>query len=209
MNEPVLKKFIPAVALCLSSFFVSTNVFAGDENVCKFPPPKTFMDSVVYMKTFTVAGNEKVDLPMIPRGPGPIPNANEDICFEVAAPMVRPADGKYSFRFALTLKNDRKPTRVTVEDVTGKEAIVLVDDTEPDIQFSSNLNVHFWNSSASDCHLIKGSACTQWITDKDPWFVFRATFYYPNNQTSTLYQAANFKNMIPALKTLMDKVHNR
>ena len=94
----------------------------------------------------------------------PLPAMKDGLRIDVAGFMI--GEGKLTFTFGFTSKLPLK--RVVVEDVTGREAVVMVDDPAP------VLTKNYWKGNASPLPLKKGGS--PWIWEQgDTTKVFRFT----------------------------------
>ncbi len=113
-------------------------------------------------KEFTILGGQKIKAEVengMPKGA-----EGSGIAVKAAAFMI--GEGKLIFTFGFTAPDDLQ--RVTIEDVSGKEAVVLVDDQKP------KLNNMYWMGNATPLPLSK--AGVPWVFERgDTTKVFRIT----------------------------------
>lgn len=171
-------------------------------------PPATFLGKPVKEKGFLILGDQQVTLHVTESGP--IPEESDKLRFDFNNPkMARPtpADGRpprFVWSFAIELLRDVKPTHVSIDDVTGKTAIALVDDGSPMIK-TFGKEPAWLGEQISECIIQREAPCSAWLFRSGmQWFVFRATVTFDDGSTEVLYQAAAFEpdRMGPVFKWL-------
>lgn len=129
-------------------------------------------------KEFTILGGQKV-LAEVAKGM-PLPAEKDGIKIEAAAFMIR--DGKLIYTFGFDTKTT--PRKVVVEDVSGRSAVVLVEDTAPVVKED------YWLGNAPPLPFSRDGV--PWVFERgDTTKVFRFTVALPDReQPVVLYQPA-------------------
>ena len=127
---------------------------------------------------YTVLGNQKIKAKV--QNGMPLPAAKNGITVKGAGFAF--GNGKLIWGFDFTTK--KTPTKVVVEDVSGKSAIVLVEDSKP------KLNGHDWTGNATPVALSKEES--PWLFEPgDTTKVFRFTITLEGNpEPVVIYQPA-------------------
>lgn len=134
---------------------------------------------------FTITGGQKVEC--LVNDSGPLPAEHGPYKVEIAG--ILPARGNdrktiyLIFTFGLSVAKGAAPGHVVVEDVSGKDTDILVDDWNPVVA-----NGH-WKGSAMPSILSKTS--TPWMFDGKPTFkVFKITISGKDSPPVVLFQPA-------------------
>lgn len=165
-------------------------------------PPVTFMGKPVREVTYRVLGGQQVVLHETSYGP--IPEQTEDFRFPLAGPFIhRAKDGVpawFNWGFAIEFLDGGVPKHVVIEDVTGSEPQLLVDDTIPVLR-SGKLPT--WHGDAAQCVVNIGNPCATWLfARRNQHFILRATVTLADGSTDMLYQGVQFDRK--SLHSLVD-----
>jgi hypothetical protein len=129
-------------------------------------------------KEYTILGDQKVSAKV--QDGMPLPQEKSGITVEGAGFAL--GEGKLIWGFDFTSK--KAPTRVVIEDVSGKNAVVLVDDSSPE------LKDHSWSGNATPLSLSK-SDCPWLFESGDTTKVFRFTITLKGkSEPVVIYQPA-------------------
>ena len=118
---------------------------------------------------------------------GPLPAESGPYKMEVAAFMLgQDESGQHTFlifTFGIAVQKKGKPTHITVEDVSGDTAVMMVDDKAPKVEEK------YWKGDADP--LMVQESSTPWIFDDKPTIkVFRVTISAKGVPDVILYQPA-------------------
>lgn len=156
--------------------------------------PTTFMGQPIKEITWHVLDHQPVILHVTDSGP--IPEQSRHLRFvDAGQRMKKGKDGQppsFKWQFGLEVLEGAKPAHVAIEDVTGSTAILMVDDSAPQIGIVAD--VPTWTGEQSSiCRIVRGNECASWIYLSGlQLFVFRATVTFEDGSTETLYQGAAF-----------------
>jgi hypothetical protein len=129
-------------------------------------------------KEYTILGDQKITAKV--QGGMPLPAEKDGITVEGAGFAL--GEGKLIWGFDFTSK--KVPTKVLIEDVSGKSAIILVDDSAP------TLKGHDWSGNATPVSLSKNN-CPWLFEAGDTTKVFRFTIALKGkSEPVVIYQPA-------------------
>jgi hypothetical protein len=135
------------------------------------------------MRTFNIAGNRAVDLPVDANG-APLPVETDDFRIEVAGYVLDAENRELAYTFALRSKHKTAPRSVTVEDVSGAAPEMLVSDSAPDISTEG-----VWKGNSIPKQRFDPSI--GWVTDLgDTIRVFRFQVITADGRPYIIHQAA-------------------
>jgi hypothetical protein len=140
--------------------------------------------AIASSKTLTVLGDKKVKT----QWDGAMPKAMSDQGIETNVTGIIVSDGKLIPTFGFDVATKKKLVRVQVEDVTGKEAILMVEDMAPVVE-----RAHWkGNSSSRD---ITQSGVPWLYSSGDTLTVYRFTVYLEGQaQPVVIYQPSVFRD---------------
>ena len=157
-------------------FLFSLLAFAASGCATTKPPAQT-------LRTFKIAGNKAVDLPVTREG-ATVPMENGDVRIEIAGYTLDAANRELFFTFGFREKKKAAPRSVTVEDVSGDSALVLVADSAPELDGNGS-----WKGNSAPYR--RFDPPLGWLTDLgDTIKVFRFTIVLADGRPFILHQAA-------------------
>jgi hypothetical protein len=129
-------------------------------------------------KEYTILGDQKISAKV--QDGLPLPGEKNGIKVEGAGFVL--GEGKLIWGFDFTSK--KEPTKILIEDVSGKSAIILVDDAAPKIKG------HDWSGNAAPVSLSK-SDCPWLFESGDTTKIFRFTITLKGkSEPVVIYQPA-------------------
>ncbi len=156
--------------------------------------PSVLAGHRVHEKTFRILGDQDVTLHVTDAGP--IPEESEKLRFiQAGQTWKRSVNGslpRFHWSFGIELLHGARPTRIAIEDVTGKAAVAMTDDASPTTkQFGEG--IAWFDHNGQDCDIKRDAPCAAMIFHPGPqWFVFKATVTFEDGSTDVLYQASAF-----------------
>ena len=132
---------------------------------------------------FTISGGQTVECPVTDGGP--LPAEKGPFKVDVAGLTTDRVDGDLvlKFVFGVTVQGTMELSRVRVQDVSGPDAVTLVDDKNPKIAKNQ------WSGYAKPVRL--SASTTPWLFDGKPTIkVFQVTITSPDHSEIILYQPA-------------------
>jgi hypothetical protein len=140
--------------------------------------------STIQNETFTISGGESVSLPITSGGAAP--TENDFVKMAVAGFLVNGSKGELSYTFGFFVKGSDALSSVAVEDVSDREAELLVDDHSP------QLRNHYWTGNAAPRTLSDSNL--HWIlSDNTSIRIYRVTISTASGHTYKLYQASVYR----------------
>jgi hypothetical protein len=141
-------------------------------------------------RSYTIAGGEVVQLQVAPGGA--LPSQTKNTKVEVAGFMIDGDKAEITYVFGFTSQSGKPLQRVTVEDVTGRTAVPLVDDRSP------ALDSRYWKGFSTPSKA--GGDTLAWLqvsgnTEK----VFRFIITFTDGQTETIHQASVWSGQAKSL----------
>lgn len=135
------------------------------------------------LRTFKIAGNKAVDLPVTKDG-AMVPTENNDIRIEVTGYLIDAENRELLYTFGFREKKKAAPRSVTVEDVSGDTPVVLVADLAPELDSNGS-----WKGNSIPHR--RFDPTLGWVTDLgDTIKVFRFTVILADGRPFILHQAS-------------------
>ncbi|GAA5162161.1 hypothetical protein [Viridibacterium curvum] len=134
------------------------------------------------LKNFTVSGGKIIQLPVA--AGGALPTEDKEIRIEVAGFLINREKLELVYTFGFTEKNKSTPKKVVVEDVTGTEAVQLVQDDTPALVAHG-----YWIGSSTPRK--SNDPSIAWLAQNgDTEKVFRFTIHTADGRVLVLHQAS-------------------
>jgi hypothetical protein len=182
-----MRTFALAAALCGAAFLAGCVTHPGTANAAGTNPAATHP---VEIRTVTIAGGETVRLPVERGDARPVETA--EVKVQVAGFVADHEKQEIVYVFGFREKKGRTPRAVMVEDVTGSEAAVLVDDPAPRLSRDG-----YWTGKAAPQR--KGNPWLAWLADAgDTFKIYRLTITTADGRKLVLFQATVFGTALKA-----------
>ena len=155
--------------------------------------PATFMGKPVKEVPWYILDHEPITLHATDSGF--IPEESGHLRFVYAGPLMhRPSPGgkaNFEWEYSLEILDGAKPRHVLIEDVSGDDAVIVIDDDSPLLSTETPSTWH--GKQASKCVIDRSNDCAAWVFGSGlQVVVFRATVTFDDGTVQTLYQGTGF-----------------